>query len=76
MFSEPIQSTAFTGFVNGSVYGNYTKGKMILGRIFHQPADYNNRTVKSIYDYNLNDSHYRSEEDKRDHFVTLTRILY
>jgi hypothetical protein len=63
-------TTAFnTGFVNASAYGNYTKGKNDFGVEYSiNLRDYDNRTVKSIYDYQLGDSHYRSEEDKKDHF--------
>ena len=63
-------TTAFnTGFVNASAYGNYTKGKNDFGVEYSIILrDYDNRTVKSIYDYQLGDSHYRSEEDKKDHF--------
>ena len=63
-------TTAFnTGFVNASAYGNYTKGKNDFGVEYSiNLRDYDNRSVKSIYDYQLGDSHYRSEEDKKDHF--------
>lgn len=63
-------TTAFnTGFVNASAYGNYTKGQNDFGVEYSiNLRDYDNRTVKSIYDYQLGDSHYRSEEDKKDHF--------
>ncbi|MBN9312182.1 MAG: hypothetical protein BGO40_06580 [Chryseobacterium sp. 39-10] len=69
VFGTDVISAFTTGFVNASVYGNYTKGNNDFGvEYFIELRDYDNRKVKSIYDYNLNNSHYRSEEDKRDHF--------
>ncbi len=69
VFGADATSAFSTGFVNGSAYGNYTKGKNDFGLEYSiYLRDYDNRTVKSIYDYNLNGSHYRSEEDKKDHF--------
>ncbi len=69
VFGADVSSALTTGFVNGSAYGNYTKGKNDFGVEYSiNLRDYDNRTVKSIYDYNLNDSHYRSEENKKDHF--------
>lgn len=58
-----------TGFVNGSAYGNYTKGKNDFGMEYSiEYRDYDHRAVSSIYDYQLNGLRYRSEEERRDHF--------
>ncbi|ROI01205.1 TonB-dependent receptor [Chryseobacterium sp. G0240] len=58
-----------TGFVNSSAYANYTKGKNNLGLEYSlNLRDYNDRRVNSIYDYQLNGKHYRSNEDRTDHF--------
>lgn len=69
IYGADVSSALNTGFVNGSAYANYTKGKNDFGAEYSiNLRDYDNRTVKSIYDYQLNNSHYRSEEDKKDHF--------
>lgn len=69
VFGADATSAFSTGFVNSSAYGNYTKGKNGVGLEYSiNLRDYNNRTVNSIYDYDLNDSHYRSNEHKKDHF--------
>lgn len=69
VYGADVSSALNTGFVNGSAYANYTKGKNDFGAEYSiNLRDYDNRTVKSIYDYQLNNSHYRSEEDKKDHF--------
>ncbi|WP_353148728.1 TonB-dependent receptor [Chryseobacterium sp.] len=58
-----------TGFVNSSAYANYTKGKNNFGLEYSlNLRDYNDRRVNSIYDYQLNGKHYRSNEDRTDHF--------
>lgn len=69
VYGADVSSALNTGFVNGSAYANYTKGKNDFGAEYSiNLRDYDNRTVKSIYDYQLNNSHYSSEEDKKDHF--------
>ena len=69
VFGADTTAALTTGFVNASAYGNYTRGKNDFGLEYSMNLrDYDNRTVKSIFDYNLNDSHYQSEENKRDHF--------
>ncbi len=69
VFGVDTNSALNTGFVNGSGYVNYTKGKNDFGVEYSiNLRDYDNRTVKSIYDYQLNNSHYRTEENRKDHF--------
>ncbi|MEJ5106868.1 outer membrane beta-barrel protein [Chryseobacterium sp. MYb328] len=62
-------SAVNTGFVNASAYANYTKGKNDIGLEYSlNVRDYNDRRVNSIYDYQLDGKHYRSNEDRKDHF--------
>ncbi|MGA9212395.1 TonB-dependent receptor plug domain-containing protein [Kaistella sp.] len=63
-------STAFTtGFLNGSAYGNYTKGKNDFGIEYNiYLRNYDNRIVKKTYEYDLNNEHYKSDEKQKDHF--------
>jgi hypothetical protein len=69
VFGTDISSALNTGFVNGSAYANFTKGKNNIGLEYSiNLRDYNNRKVHSIYDYQLNGSHYRTDENKVDHF--------
>lgn len=69
VFGADATSAFNTGFVNTSFYGNYTKGKNDFGIEYSlQLRDYNNRSINSKYEYSLNNSHYRSEENKIDHF--------
>ncbi len=69
VFGADVTSALSTGLVNGSAYGNYTKGKNDFGLEYSiNLRDYNNRNVRSIYDYQINDTHYRSEENRKDHF--------
>lgn len=69
VFGAEGTSAVNTGFVNASAYANYTKGKNDIGleySIFLR--DYTDRRVNSIYDYHLDGNHYRSDEDRVDHF--------
>lgn len=69
VFGTDTTAALTTGFVNGSAYGNYTKGKNDFGMEYSiEYRDYDNRAVSSVYDYRLNGSRYRSEEERRDHF--------
>ncbi|ASK31004.1 TonB-dependent receptor [Chryseobacterium sp. T16E-39] len=69
VFGADLSSAVATGFLNGSAYGNYTKGKNDFGLEYSiNYRDYNNRTVKSNYEYNLGNSVYRTEENRKDHF--------
>ncbi len=68
-YGADVTSALTTGFVNGSAYAGYTKGKNDFGLEYSiNLRDYDNRIVDKIYDYNLNSSHYNSTEQQRDHF--------
>ena len=68
-YGADVTSALTTGFVNGSAYAGYTKGKNDFGMEYSiNLRDYDNRIVDKVYDYNLNNSHYRSEEQQQDHF--------
>ncbi|MBP2616893.1 TonB-dependent receptor plug domain-containing protein [Chryseobacterium jejuense] len=69
VFGAEGSSALNTGFVNASAYANYTKGKNDIGLEYSiNLRDYTDRRVNSIYDYQLNGQHYRSDEDRKDHF--------
>lgn len=69
VFGADVSTALNTGFVNGSAYANYTKGKNNFGLEYSLNfRDYNDRRVNSIYDYQLNGKHYRSDENRTDHF--------
>lgn len=69
VFGIEAYSALDTGFVDGSAYAAYTKGKNNLGLEYNfNLRDYDDRRVSKIYDYSLNNVHYRSEENKVDHF--------
>ncbi|ASW75865.1 hypothetical protein IQ37_11795 [Chryseobacterium piperi] len=69
VFGTDVSSALNTGFVNGSAYANYTKGKNNFGLEYSiNLRDYDNRKVHSIYDYQLDNSRYLSDENKTDHF--------
>ena len=69
VFGADVSAALNTGFVNGSAYADYTKGKNNFGMEYSlNLRDYNDRRVNSIYDYQLNGKHYRSDENRKDHF--------
>ncbi|KQR91059.1 hypothetical protein ASG01_14310 [Chryseobacterium sp. Leaf180] len=69
VFGSDTSAAFTTGFVNASAYGNYTRGKNDFGVEYSlEYRDYDNRQVSSTYDYRLDSSRYRSEEQRRDHF--------
>jgi hypothetical protein len=69
VFGAEGSSALNTGFVNASAYANYTKGKNDIGLEYSiNLRDYTDRRVNSIYDYQLNGNHYRSDENRTDHF--------
>ncbi|MBV8328035.1 outer membrane beta-barrel protein [Chryseobacterium sp.] len=69
VFGTDVSSALNTGFVNASAYANFTKGKNNIGLEYSlNMRDYNDRRVNSIYDYRLNGNHYRSDENRTDHF--------
>lgn len=68
-YGADITSALTTGFVNGSAYGNYTKGKNNFGLEYQiNLRNYDNRIVDKTYEYDLNNTHYRSAEQQKDHF--------
>ena len=68
-YGADVTSALTTGFVNGSAYAGYTKGKNDFGLEYSiNLRDYDNRIVDKIYDYNLSGSHYNSTEQQKDHF--------
>ncbi len=69
VFGADVSAALNTGFVNGSAYASYTKGKNNFGLEYSlNLRDYNDRRVNSIYDYQINGKHYRSDENRTDHF--------
>lgn len=69
VFGADVSAALNTGFVNGSAYADYTKGKNNFGLEYSlNLRDYNDRRVNSVYDYQLNGNHYRSDENRKDHF--------
>ncbi|AZB34195.1 TonB-dependent receptor plug domain-containing protein [Chryseobacterium bernardetii] len=69
VFGAEGSSALDTGFVNASAYANYTKGKNDIGLEYSiNLRDYTDRRVNSIYDYQLGTQHYRSNENRKDHF--------
>ncbi|WPO82260.1 outer membrane beta-barrel protein [Chryseobacterium sp. JJR-5R] len=69
VFGTDVSTALSTGFVNGTAYAGLTKGKNNFGLEYSiNLRDYDNRKVNSIYDYLLDGSHYRTDENKTDHF--------
>ncbi len=68
-YGTDLTSALTTGFLNGSAYAGYTKGKNDFGLEYSiHLRDYDNRLVDKIYEYDLNQIHYRSVEQQKDHF--------
>ena len=68
-YGTDLTSALTTGFVNGSAYAGYTKGKNDFGLEYNiNLRDYDNRIVNKTYEYDLNQIHYRSAEQQKDHF--------
>ena len=68
-YGADVTSALTTGFVNGSAYAGYTKGKNDFGLEYSiNFRDYDNRQYSKIYNYDLNSKHYRSEETGKGHF--------
>ena len=68
-YGADITSALKTGFINGSAYAGYTKGKNDFGLEYSiNFRDYDNRQYSKIYNYDLNSKHYRSEETGKGHF--------
>ena len=68
-YGTDLTSALTTGFLNGSAYAGYTKGKNDFGLEYSiNLRDYDNRIVDKTYEYDLNQIHYRSVEKQKDHF--------
>lgn len=68
-FGAEASSAVNTILLNGSAYANYTYGRNNIGLEYvYNQREYDDYRIKRIYDYTLNGQHYRSEEDKKDHF--------
>lgn len=64
-----VSSALTTGFINGQAYASYTNGRNNLGLEYSlNYRDYNDREYNKIYDYNLKNSHYNTNENSKDHF--------
>ena len=76
LLGADVTSALNTGFVDASAYASYTKGKNDFGLEYSlNLRDYDNRKGLSIYDYDLNGQHYRSEENRKDHFGYTTQNI-
>lgn len=68
-YGADISSSATTGFVNGSAYMGYTKGKNDFGLEYNiNYRDYDNRVAKEKYSYLLNGVNYISDISRKDRF--------
>ena len=68
-FGAEASSAVNTILLNGSAYANYTHGRNNIGLEYvYNQREYDDYRIKRIYDYTMNGQHYRSEEDKKDHF--------
>ena len=82
VFGFDATSALSTGFVNGSAYADFTKGKNNLGLEYYiNLRDYDNRENNNSYSYSLrNDldelTNYRTNEKRFDHFgYTFQNVL-
>lgn len=76
LLGAEVTSALNTGFVDAAAYASYTKGKNDFGFEYTlSMRDYDDRQVKSIYDYNLKGEHYRSDERRKDHFGYTTQNM-
>lgn len=75
-YGTDLTSALTTGFVNGSSYLSFTNHKhefLLDYQLYNR--DYNNRLVQRHYDYRLNDTHYKSNETRKDHFGFTTQNI-
>ena len=69
VYGADLTGALTTGFINGSAYANITKGKNNFGLEYNiYLRDYKDRTSMNIYDYNLNNIHYRTENQRNEYF--------
>ncbi|MDO4225642.1 MAG: hypothetical protein Q4C75_07100 [Bergeyella zoohelcum] len=68
-YGVDVSSAVTTGFVNGSAYLGYTKGKNDFGLEYSiNYRNYDNRIMKEHYDYQLNGIRYQSDDTQKDKF--------
>ncbi|MDY3316936.1 outer membrane beta-barrel protein [Riemerella anatipestifer] len=68
-YGADVTSALTTGFLNGMVYANYTKGKNDFGLEYNlNVREYNNRRTKKLRNYSINGVDYSSEGLGRDAF--------
>lgn len=64
-----VMNSPLTGFVNGSAYFTYTKGRHNFGIDYNiNLRDYDNQNYHKSYEYMLNSTKYRSDENQKTHF--------
>ena len=64
-----VMDSPLTGFVNGSAYFTYTKGRHNFGIDYNiNLRDYDNQNYHKSYEYMLNSTKYRSDENQKTHF--------
>jgi len=69
VFGNDIATAVSAGFVNNSTYANFTRGRNNFGLEYNLNfRDYKNRTSSNVYDYNLNDVHYRNDDRRKEYF--------
>ncbi|WP_314059780.1 outer membrane beta-barrel protein [Empedobacter brevis] len=62
-------TSPLTGFVDGSAYANFTKGRNNFGvEYLLNLRDYDNRENVNTYEYLLDNNHYKTTEHRFDHF--------
>ena len=83
VFGADISSALTTGFVNGSAYAGYTKGRKDFGLEYSiNLRDYDNRKVEKSYAYLIKSDRYHSSENRKDQFgytdqfITLLSLIH
>lgn len=68
-FGADVSSALATGFVNGSAYGSFTRGKHNFGAEYSiNYRNYDNRIMATSYAYQIGADSYTSNEEQKDHF--------
>ena len=76
VFGIENTTAASTGFINGSLYSNITKGRNNFAleyNIYYR--DYKDRTSINSYQYNLNDIHYTSKDNRKEQFGYTDQVV-
>ncbi|MGG5506329.1 MULTISPECIES: outer membrane beta-barrel protein [unclassified Myroides] len=69
MFGIETTSALTTGFLNGSLYTNITKGKNNFALEYYiYFRDYKDRTSVNKYEYDLNKVHYTTKDERKEYF--------